>query len=148
MPKFYCEYCGIYLTHSSPSGRRQHAEGRKHIQNKINYYSSLLEEAQRESTQYISNETFDKYFGSQKKTMIDNIMKSEHESKIISTIDMKGINRTNISVLPMGEEQILSLNNPSQHYYQKNLENAVGNLSNNPNVQNAQMRNPFGGMMK
>jgi len=22
MPKFYCEYCGIYLTHSSPSGRK------------------------------------------------------------------------------------------------------------------------------
>jgi hypothetical protein len=48
MPKFYCEYCGVYLTHSSPSGRRQHAEGRKHIQNKIDYYTQLLFEAQKD----------------------------------------------------------------------------------------------------
>ena len=48
MPKFYCEYCGVYLTHSSPSGRRQHAEGRKHIQNKIDYYTQLLIEAQKD----------------------------------------------------------------------------------------------------
>ncbi len=44
MPKFYCEYCGIYLTHSSPSGRKQHAKGRKHINNKIEYYSQYLNE--------------------------------------------------------------------------------------------------------
>lgn len=41
MPKFYCEYCGIYLTHSSPSGRRQHAEGKKHKQNQVNYYRNI-----------------------------------------------------------------------------------------------------------
>ncbi len=48
MPKFYCEYCGVYLTHSSPSGRKQHFEGRKHIQFKIDYYTQLLVEAQKE----------------------------------------------------------------------------------------------------
>ncbi len=48
MPKFYCEYCGVYLTHSSPSGRKQHFEGRKHIQNKIDYYTQLLIEAQKD----------------------------------------------------------------------------------------------------
>ena len=148
MPKFYCEYCGIYLTHSSPLGRRQHGEGRKHIQNKIDYYSNLLMEAQRESTQYISNETFNKFFGDDKKATIDNIMNSESQYKIIPTIDMKGINPSNISMLPMGDKQILSLNNPGQQYYQQNLTNAMGNLDNNPNVQNAQIRNPFGGMMK
>lgn len=42
MPKFYCEYCGIYLTHSSPSGRKQHSHGRKHINNKVEYYSQFL----------------------------------------------------------------------------------------------------------
>jgi U1 zinc finger len=31
MPKFYCEYCGIYLTHSSPRGRKEHSTGKKHI---------------------------------------------------------------------------------------------------------------------
>lgn len=41
MPKFYCEYCGIYLTHSSPSGRRQHAEGKKHKQNQVNYFRNI-----------------------------------------------------------------------------------------------------------
>lgn len=58
MPKFYCEYCGIYLTHSSPSGkkttlttqsgRKQHSIGRKHIQSKIDYYTQLLIEAHQE----------------------------------------------------------------------------------------------------
>ena len=42
MPKYFCEYCGIYLTHSSPLGRYQHSHGRKHINNKIEYYSQFL----------------------------------------------------------------------------------------------------------
>ena len=37
--KFFCEYCGIFLTHSSLGGRKQHARGKKHIKNKIDYYS-------------------------------------------------------------------------------------------------------------
>ena len=41
MPKFYCEYCGIYLTHSSPSGRRQHAAGKRHKQYKVDYYRNI-----------------------------------------------------------------------------------------------------------
>ena len=46
MPKYFCEYCGIYLTHSSPGGRNQHYRGRKHINNKIEYYSQILYEFQ------------------------------------------------------------------------------------------------------
>jgi hypothetical protein len=46
MPKYFCEYCGIYLTHSSPWGRKQHSHGRKHINNKIEYYSQFLYEFQ------------------------------------------------------------------------------------------------------
>ena len=46
MPKYFCEYCGIYLTHSSPGGRSQHSRGRKHINNKIEYYSQILYEIQ------------------------------------------------------------------------------------------------------
>ena len=46
MPKYFCEYCGIYLTHSSPGGRNQHSKGRKHINNKIEYYSQILYEFQ------------------------------------------------------------------------------------------------------
>ncbi|GIX61745.1 U1 small nuclear ribonucleoprotein, putative [Babesia caballi] len=44
MPKFYCEYCGIYLTHSSPAGRKQHSMGRKHINMKVDYYQNLVRE--------------------------------------------------------------------------------------------------------
>ena len=44
MPKFYCDYCDIYLAHSSIGGRRQHCIGRKHIQNKIDYYQKLVRE--------------------------------------------------------------------------------------------------------
>lgn len=29
------------MTHSSPSGRRQHAEGKKHKQNQVNYYRNI-----------------------------------------------------------------------------------------------------------
>ncbi|KAH0483963.1 MAG: uncharacterized protein KVP18_004571 [Porospora cf. gigantea A] len=42
MPKYYCEYCDITLTHSSPAGRRQHNAGRRHIQNKVEFFRNLL----------------------------------------------------------------------------------------------------------
>eukprot|EP00826_Nyctotherus_ovalis_P065822 TRINITY_DN968_c0_g2_i8.p1 TRINITY_DN968_c0_g2~~TRINITY_DN968_c0_g2_i8.p1 ORF type:complete len:112 (-),score=9.82 TRINITY_DN968_c0_g2_i8:148-483(-) len=48
MPKFFCEYCGIYLTHSSPHGRKQHVKGKKHIANKIEYFSQFLLNFQRQ----------------------------------------------------------------------------------------------------
>lgn len=44
MPKYYCEYCDIYLMHSSLAGRRQHNAGRKHINNKIEFYQNLIRE--------------------------------------------------------------------------------------------------------
>eukprot|EP00917_Polyrhabdina_sp_WS-2016_P005684 GHVP01012733.1.p1 GENE.GHVP01012733.1~~GHVP01012733.1.p1 ORF type:complete len:143 (-),score=16.33 GHVP01012733.1:623-1051(-) len=42
MPKYYCDYCDINLTHSSPGGRRQHNIGRKHISNKIEYFQAVI----------------------------------------------------------------------------------------------------------
>ncbi|TRY51661.1 U1 small nuclear ribonucleoprotein C with U1 zinc finger [Cryptosporidium tyzzeri] len=42
MPKFYCDYCDIYLTHSSTNGRKQHSLGRKHINNKIDHYKNVI----------------------------------------------------------------------------------------------------------
>mmetsp|Transcript_51066 Transcript_51066/g.119519 ORF Transcript_51066/g.119519 Transcript_51066/m.119519 type:complete len:128 (-) Transcript_51066:60-443(-) len=44
MPKFYCEYCDLYLTHSGKAGRYQHLTGRRHINNKIEYYQALIRE--------------------------------------------------------------------------------------------------------
>lgn len=39
MPRYYCEYCDISLTHSSVPGRKQHHSGRKHIMNYIEYWA-------------------------------------------------------------------------------------------------------------
>ncbi|KNE68739.1 hypothetical protein AMAG_13380 [Allomyces macrogynus ATCC 38327] len=41
MPKYYCDYCDIYLTHDSPSVRRSHNMGWKHIVHVKEYYSEL-----------------------------------------------------------------------------------------------------------
>merc|ERR1711918_156813 len=38
------EYCDMFLTHSGLSGRRQHLTGRRHINNKIEYYQMLIRE--------------------------------------------------------------------------------------------------------
>jgi len=58
MPKYYCEYCNIYLTHSSPAGRKQHALGRKHIQNKIDYYTEFLINQQANQNPGYQNQAF------------------------------------------------------------------------------------------
>ena len=50
MPNFYCEYCGIYLKHSSPFGRKQHSTGKKHIFNKMEYYRQFLMEYQQQGS--------------------------------------------------------------------------------------------------
>ena len=57
MPKYFCEYCGIYLTHSSPGGRYQHSHGRKHLNNKIEYYSQFLYEFQKKIDNNLLNMT-------------------------------------------------------------------------------------------
>ena len=43
MPKFYCEYCDVYLAHESVGVRRQHKKGRKHKDNVRAYYLSYVE---------------------------------------------------------------------------------------------------------
>jgi U1 small nuclear ribonucleoprotein C len=30
MPRYYCDYCDVYLTHDSPAVRKAHNTGRKH----------------------------------------------------------------------------------------------------------------------
>ena len=44
MVKFYCEYCDVHLNHSSLNARKGHNVGRKHINNKIEYYQNLIRE--------------------------------------------------------------------------------------------------------
>ncbi|KAH8785297.1 U1 zinc finger-domain-containing protein [Diaporthe sp. PMI_573] len=38
MPKFFCDYCDVYLTHDSMSVRKAHNSGRNHLRNVIDYY--------------------------------------------------------------------------------------------------------------
>uniref|UniRef100_A0A7S2TVJ7 Matrin-type domain-containing protein n=1 Tax=Lotharella oceanica TaxID=641309 RepID=A0A7S2TVJ7_9EUKA len=41
MGRFYCDYCDIFLTHDNREGRRQHCQGRKHLENVYSYYNQL-----------------------------------------------------------------------------------------------------------
>ena len=41
MPRYYCDYCDIFLTHDSSSVRRSHNQGWKHRMHVENYYASL-----------------------------------------------------------------------------------------------------------
>ncbi|KAL5529938.1 YHC1 [Sanghuangporus sanghuang] len=41
MPKHYCDYCDVYLTHDSASVRKAHNNGRNHLANVRDYYASL-----------------------------------------------------------------------------------------------------------
>lgn len=44
MPRYYCDYCDTYLTHDSPSVRKQHNAGYKHKANVRNYYQQFEEQ--------------------------------------------------------------------------------------------------------
>lgn len=41
MPRYYCDYCDTYLTHDSPSVRKQHNAGYKHKANVRQYYQQF-----------------------------------------------------------------------------------------------------------
>lgn len=45
MPKYFCDYCNIYLTHNSLNARRTHNAGLKHKANVRTYYAQFLETA-------------------------------------------------------------------------------------------------------
>lgn len=50
MPKYYCDYCDVYLTHDSPSVRKLHNSGWKHKTNVKAYYSQFLQEETPQTT--------------------------------------------------------------------------------------------------
>ncbi|KAF4591787.1 hypothetical protein GQ602_002086 [Ophiocordyceps camponoti-floridani] len=41
MPKFFCDYCDVYLTHDSLSVRKAHNSGRNHLRNVVDYYQQI-----------------------------------------------------------------------------------------------------------
>ncbi|CAM9107435.1 unnamed protein product [Choristocarpus tenellus] len=44
MPRYYCDYCGTYLTHDSAPGRRQHNRGWKHTDNVKLHYKQFVDD--------------------------------------------------------------------------------------------------------
>nr|DAD24696.1 TPA_asm: hypothetical protein HUJ06_026160 [Nelumbo nucifera] len=44
MPRYYCDYCDTYLTHDSPSVRKQHNAGYKHKQFEEQQTQSLIDQ--------------------------------------------------------------------------------------------------------
>uniref|UniRef100_A0A914EME5 U1 small nuclear ribonucleoprotein C n=1 Tax=Acrobeloides nanus TaxID=290746 RepID=A0A914EME5_9BILA len=44
MPKYYCDYCDVFLTHDSRTVRKTHNGGRKHKDNVRAYYQAWLED--------------------------------------------------------------------------------------------------------
>ena len=41
MPKFFCDYCDVYLTHDSMSVRKAHNSGRNHLRHVVDYYQQI-----------------------------------------------------------------------------------------------------------
>jgi U1 small nuclear ribonucleoprotein C len=44
MPRYYCDYCEVYLTHGSFRARRQHIYGWKHRENVKLYYQPYVQQ--------------------------------------------------------------------------------------------------------
>ncbi|XP_024981485.1 U1 small nuclear ribonucleoprotein C-like [Cynara cardunculus var. scolymus] len=59
MPRYYCDYCDTYLTHDSPSVRKQHNAGYKHKANVRIYYQQY--EAQQ--NQYLIDQKVKEHLG-------------------------------------------------------------------------------------
>ena len=45
MPRYFCDYCDVYLTHDSAPGRKQHIRGWKHRENVKQYYEQYMKPA-------------------------------------------------------------------------------------------------------
>ncbi|KAL6526526.1 hypothetical protein OROGR_015616 [Orobanche gracilis] len=59
MPRYYCDYCDTYLTHDSPSVRKQHNSGYKHKANIRSYYQKFEEQ----QTQYLVDQKIKEHLG-------------------------------------------------------------------------------------
>lgn len=55
MPKFFCDYCDVYLTHDSMSVRKAHNTGRNHLRNVVEYYQQIGQEKAQSVIDSITN---------------------------------------------------------------------------------------------
>ena len=44
MPRYYCDYCDVFLTHDSAAVRGQHNRGLRHRDNVRDYYQKIAHE--------------------------------------------------------------------------------------------------------
>mmetsp|Transcript_8174 Transcript_8174/g.13199 ORF Transcript_8174/g.13199 Transcript_8174/m.13199 type:complete len:94 (+) Transcript_8174:57-338(+) len=51
MTRFFCDYCDMFLSHDSASGRREHIYGWKHRVNYRMYYENIMKEEQARAQQ-------------------------------------------------------------------------------------------------
>ncbi|GMP76800.1 hypothetical protein CsSME_00033322 [Camellia sinensis var. sinensis] len=59
MPRYYCDYCDTYLTHDSPSVRKQHNSGYKHKANIRAYYQQF----EQQQTQSLIDQKIKEHLG-------------------------------------------------------------------------------------
>ncbi|GFP93405.1 u1 small nuclear ribonucleoprotein c [Phtheirospermum japonicum] len=59
MPRYYCDYCDTYLTHDSPSVRKQHNSGYKHKANIREYYQKF----EQQQTQFLIDQKIKEHLG-------------------------------------------------------------------------------------
>ena len=113
MPKFYCEYCGIYLANSSPTTRKEHDLGRKHIQSRIDYFSQLLIEAHQDGTLKKLSDIFSKEENIP--NMGSDTLKNPYNNSVVNTNDwkswtMEGLQAPTIQFMPIpGMDLAMSL---------------------------------------
>ena len=133
--KYYCEYCGIYLANLGPWGRKTHRRGKKHLLNKSEYY-----------TRIVNNEI------ENKQRSMKNKMEYGLGGNMFNMINMPGLRNinevSNVSSNPM--QMSLPLNNNSHipnfgdpnfiNFSHSNNMQTMGipNYGNNPNIHNFQ----------
>lgn len=57
MPRYYCDYCKIYLSHDSATGRKQHLRGRQHRDKWKEWYDQYYNEWHKNNPQAHANTT-------------------------------------------------------------------------------------------
>ncbi|KAG9457546.1 hypothetical protein H6P81_002054 [Aristolochia fimbriata] len=94
MPRYYCDYCDTYLTHDSPSVRKQHNAGYKHKANVRSYYQQFEEQ----QTQSLIDQKIKEHLG---QTAAYQVGASFHQHLASLPPNMRG---PRLPVLPIGSQ--------------------------------------------
>lgn len=98
MPRYYCDYCDIYLTRDSPSVRKQHDSGYKLKANVRSYYLQFKEQ----QTHSLFERRIKEHLGQSAPSMAAFTKARVEAAKIFRIIDHKlGIDRNSESGLEL-----------------------------------------------